>query len=196
LGDKIRLKAEVEEVIRESENILIKTRKGGIYKFDHVVFACHSDQAFHILNDPSNDEKYALESIPYKENKAVLHCDQAFMPQRKKCWSRMYCSMATHKSRIFLSTMDESTQNIDEKLPLFLTLNPSHEIEEKLVFDKHTFSHPIFGPSSDEGKKMVTHIQGKKNTWYCGAYLGNGFHEDGIRSASKVASAMGIPLPW
>ncbi len=198
LGDKIRLKEEVEEVIRESENILIKTRKGGIYKFDHVVFACHSDQAFHILNDPSNDEKYALESIPYKENKAVLHRDQAFMPQRKKCWSSWNVLLDGNQQEqdISLTYWMNRLQNIDKKLPLFLTLNPSHEIEEKFIFDKHTFSHPIFGPSSDEGKKMVTHIQGKKNTWYCGAYLGNGFHEDGIRSASKVASAMGVPLPW
>ena len=85
---------------------------------------------------------------------------------------------------------------IDEKLPIFLTLNPSHKIEEKFIFDRHTFSHPIFGPSSDEGKKILALIQGEKNTWYCGAYLGNGFHEDGIRSASEVASAMGVPLPW
>ncbi len=198
LGDKIRLKEEVEEVIRESEHILIKTHKGGIYKFDHVVFACHSDQAFHILKNASDDEKYALKSVPYKENKAVLHRDQAFMPQRKKCWSSWNVLLESNQQEqdISLTYWMNRLQNIDEKLPIFLTLNPSHEIEEKFIFDKHTFSHPIFGPSSDEGKKMVTHIQGKKNTWYCGAYLGNGFHEDGIRSASKVASAMGVPLPW
>lgn len=198
LHHNIRLNEEVEEVTRESDHVLIKTRKGGLHKFHHVIFACHSDQALHILKDSSDDEKCILKSIPYKKNKAVLHCDQAFMPKRKKCWSswNMLLDGNPQEQDISLTYWMNRLQNIDEKLPLFLTLNPSHEIEEKLVFDKHTFSHPVFGPSSDEGKKMVTHIQGKKNTWYCGAYLGNGFHEDGIRSASEVASAMGISLPW
>ena len=188
----------IVKVTRTSNLIYIETSQGRVYEFDHVVFACHSYQVLKILKDPSDKERQALMSIPYQKNEAYLHQDISFMPNLRKCWSSW--NVFTHgkgsQNSISLTYWMNRLQNIDENFPLFLTLNPPTEIRQECTLDRYEFSHPVFGFGSDEGKSLFKDLQGENNTWYCGAYLGDGFHEDGVRSAYEVVQKMGFPLPW
>ena len=87
-------------------------------------------------------------------------------------------------------------QGIDERYPLFLTLNPNREIAEDKIFDRHVFDHPVFDFGALAGQAALRQMQGQRNTWFCGAHLGHGFHEDGLVSAMRVAEALGAPAPW
>lgn len=198
LGSRIKLSEGVSEVRRTNQGILLITNQNHEYTFDQVVFACHSDQVLEILKGPSLNEQEALKAIPYHENRAILHRDHALMPHRKKCWSswNYLTDTSDQTSPISLTYWMNRLQNIDHNYPLFLTLNPTREIPEELIFDEHVFYHPVFGTESEKGKESLFRLQGAQNTWYCGAYLGNGFHEDGILSAYRVARAMGASLPW
>jgi len=160
--------------------------------FDHVILACHSDQALALLDRPTAEERAALSAIRYQDNHAFLHRDPAQMPHRRAAWSAWnYRSDGTGDgARLGVTYWMNRLQNIDPSDPLFLTLNPSRPIDEAAIYDSHTFRHPVFDRAALRGQAALHGLQGRNNTWFAGAYTRHGFHEDGFASARRIARAM------
>jgi predicted NAD/FAD-binding protein len=198
-ADRIRTGSGATRVTRGNGYVTVSDACSGEARYDEVVFACHADEALAILADPNEHERKALEAIRYQRNVAVLHKDSAFMPKSRRCWA----SWVYHADD---STLDEpavsltywmnSLQGIEKKYPLFVTLNPSRTIAPEHVFDRHVFMHPVFDFGAFEAQAALRSMQGRRNTWFCGAHLGHGFHEDGLTSAIRVAESLGARPPW
>lgn len=166
---------------------------GGVWeRFDEVVFATHSDDALHLLADPSPEERAALAAVRYQPNEMVLHCDESLMPQRRKVWSSwVYCEPKGPKpDRIALSYWMNSLQSIPQDDPMFVTLNATQPIREECIYDSATFRHPVYDMAALQAQQAVRTMNGARSTWFCGAWMRNGFHEDGFASAVDVAEAM------
>ena len=160
--------------------------------FDEVIFACHSDQALALLGSGATKaEATALGAIAYQPNRAVLHADPGQMPKRDACWSSWnYRSQA---GGIGVTYWMNRLQNIPEGDPLFITLNPTTEIVDHLIYDDVNFSHPVFDGPALRAQETLRGLQGQNSTWFAGAYNRHGFHEDGIASAMRVIRALNAP---
>ncbi len=185
-------------VERSRTGARVSDSAGNETAFDHVVFACHTDQALALLADPSDNERQALSAIRYQENLAILHKDPRFMPKRRRCWSawNYHAANGGKEPAVTLTYWMNKLQSIDESYPLFVTLNPSSPIADADIFDTTTFHHPVFDTAAIAAQKTLTEFQGERNTWFCGAYMRNGFHEDGLMSAMAVAEGLGARAPW
>jgi uncharacterized protein len=166
--------------------------------YDHVILACHADEARAMLVDADDKERRILGAFSYTENVAYLHRDEALMPKRKSCWASWIYLKESAKGEhaIAVSYWMNNLQGIDKKYPLFVTLNPITPPRDDKMFDVHTFTHPVFTKEAIAAQKEMPTIQGKRNTWFCGAYHRYGFHEDGLMSAVGVAKQLGAKIPW
>jgi len=189
-GVDVRLGAPVKAVHRRDQ-VEVTPVGGEAEMFDEVVFASHSDQALAMLADASTTERKNLSAVRYQPNEAVLHCDERMMPKRKKCWaSWVYCEAKDKTSdRIDLSYWMNSLQPIPHDDPLFVTLNSTRPIREELIYDTKTFHHPVYDLAALQAQKDIYATNGTNRTWFCGAWMKNGFHEDGLSSAVDVAEA-------
>ncbi|GGW26381.1 cyclopropane-fatty-acyl-phospholipid synthase [Gemmobacter lanyuensis] len=190
-GVQLRLGAGVAGV-RRSEGPQVRAYGGDWESFDEVVFALHSDDALRCLADPTPEERAALEAVGYQPNEAILHCDPSAMPKRRKCWSSwVYVeSQLPMTDRVSLTYWMNSLQGIPEEDPLFVTLNPAAPLREELIYDSVTFRHPVFDLEALAAQRAIRAMNGTRDTWFCGAWMRNGFHEDGIASAVEVVEAM------
>jgi predicted NAD/FAD-binding protein len=191
-GVDIRLNAAIEGVRRDAQGVEVKTRGGEWERFDEVVMATHSDDSLAMLTDPSAEEQAALGAILYQPNDVVLHADTTMMPKRKSAWaSWVYTEDAKVKSdRIDLTYWMNSLQSIPEDDPHFVTLNTKRTIREELIYDRVTLRHPVYDLAAWDAQGKVHAMNGTQNTWFCGAWLRNGFHEDGLATANEVADAI------
>jgi predicted NAD/FAD-binding protein len=191
-GSDIRLGAPVQSVSRSDDHVDVTPFGGVVETFDEVVFACHSDQALALLADPSEHEARSLGAVRYQANEAVLHADTAMMPKLKKCWaSWVYCEDAAKTSdKIDLTYWMNSLQPIPKNDPMFVTLNSTRTIREELIYDTATFHHPVFDAGALKAQASIAKTNGANRTWFCGAWMKNGFHEDGFSSAYDVAMSM------
>ena len=168
-------------------------------EYDQVIFASHADETLRLLGDVTDDERRILAAFTFQPNHAVLHRDPSFMPRRKRCWaSWVYHAegIAGNEPHIGVTYWMNLLQGIDPNYPLFVTLNPTHDIDRALVFDWHDFDHPVFTQEAIAAQALVPQLQGNKNSWFCGAWQRYGFHEDGISSAVYVAQQLGAEIPW
>ncbi len=188
----------VTKVQRTASGVLITDVSGAEHIHDHVVFACHSDQALGLLADAGDAEASALGAVKYQPNVAILHKDVQFMPKRRRCWAswNYHADGEGDETAISLTYWMNNLQNIDPAYPLFVTLNPTRAVDKAHVFDTHLFHHPVFDTAAIAAQKRLMHMQGQRNTWFCGAYMGHGFHEDGVVSAMAVAQRLGVLIPW
>ncbi|MEM8581841.1 MAG: FAD-dependent oxidoreductase [Pseudomonadota bacterium] len=191
-GVELRSAARVKGVQRVANGVLVRVEGGEWEAFDDVVFATHSDTTLSLLADSSEAERLALGAIKYQPNEVVLHADENLMPKRKTCWSSWnYCEEAGGaRDRIDLTYWMNSLQPIPKDDPLFVTLNSTRRIREELIYDTVTFSHPVYDLAAQNGRAAITSMQGMRNTWFCGAWMKNGFHEDGFASALEVADGI------
>lgn len=191
-GVDLRLGAPVAGVRRVEGGVMVRPQGGDWDMFDEVVFATHSDVTLRLLSDPSGPERMALGTVAYQPNDAVLHSDASLMPNSRKVWSSWsYVEpRGGPGDRVDLTYWMNSLQPIPMDDPLFVTLNTSRPIREELIHDTVTFRHPVFDLAALEAQKTIRAINGTNGTWFCGAWLRNGFHEDGIASAVEVASAI------
>ncbi|TCO69612.1 NAD(P)/FAD-dependent oxidoreductase [Rhodovulum euryhalinum] len=191
-GVEIRTGAPVEAVRRIEAGVEVRARGGDWELFDEVVLATHSDDSLALLADPSPEERAALGAVRYQPNDAVLHADTALMPKRRAAWaSWVYTEDRTrHSDRIDLTYWMNSLQPIPESDPLFVTLNSKREIREELIHDRVTFRHPVYDLAALDAQKRIRDMNGTNRTWFCGAWMRNGFHEDGLASAHDVVEAM------
>jgi hypothetical protein len=196
-GVDIRLGAPVAGVRRVPGMVEVRTHGGDWEHFDDVVFATHSDDTLALLSDPSPEERATLGAVGYQPNRAVLHADTAQMPKNRKCWaSWVYTEDAARTSdRIDLTYWMNSLQPIPQDDPLFVTLNATRTIREELIHDEVTFRHPVYDTAALAAQAAIRAMNGTRNTWFCGAWMKNGFHEDGLASAVEVVDAMAARPP-
>jgi predicted NAD/FAD-binding protein len=198
LGGRLRLDCGAAEIRRSPRGAAVRDVTGNVEDYDGVVLACHADEALAVLGDASQAERRALGAIGYRRNRAFLHKDPRFMPRRRRCWaSWVYHSDGRgDEPALTVTYWMNRLQSIDPSCPLFVTLNPSARIRDDDIFDEHVFDHPVFDAAAMAGQHAIASLQGLRSTWFCGAHLGYGFHEDGLVSAMNVAAALGAPAPW
>jgi len=163
--------------------------------FDKVIFATHSDQALALLNEPSDNERAVLEALPYQKNTAIVHTDESLMPKNKITWSSWnYLLSGDVKRPVTLTYNMNILQSLQAKPDFLVTLNSLNEINPSKIIKKIDYAHPLFTVDGINAQKKKSQISGHNNTYYCGAYWGNGFHEDGVNSALEVCKAFGVSL--
>ncbi|MBB3944625.1 putative NAD/FAD-binding protein [Rhizobium skierniewicense] len=194
------LNSQIEAIRRDNSGITLLDRSGQASHFDDVVIATHADQALLLLADADERERSLLGAFEYTRNAAVLHRDETLMPKRRNVWSAWnYLSEpnATGTEQLCVTYWMNRLQNIDEANPLFVTLNPSRPIDPAKLIRSFDYAHPLFDAKALEAQKQLWSLQGRRNTWFCGAHFGSGFHEDGLQSGLAVAEALGgVKRPW
>ena len=181
---KIRLNTPIQSVRRLKSSVRVKPLHQEEETFDYVFFACHSDQALKLLTDKTPDEQAILSSIPFQKNTIYLHHDAALMPKRKLAWAAWNYHVTTPAARQVAVTYNMNIlQNLQSIAPLLVTLNHSQNINPAKVIKRLSYMHPIYTLAGTEAQSRHAEISGKNRTGYCGAYWGNGFHEDGVVSA-------------
>lgn len=190
-GVELRLNTPVAGIKRADYGVYIRVVGGEWELFDEVVMATHSDQSLALLSDATPSEAAALGAVRYQPNEMVLHADAKMMPKSRKCWaSWAYVEPADGPAdRIDLTYWMNSLQPIPMDDPLFVTLNAASKIDPKLIYDSATFHHPVYDLAAIRAQGEVRAMNGAQNTWFCGAWMKNGFHEDGIGSAVDVVMA-------
>ena len=191
-GVDIRLGTKTKAVRRKAFGVEVMVEGGEWESFDDVVFATHSDDTLSLLSDASGVERSALSAIRYQPNRAILHNDPSAMPRRRKVWSSWSHveNGAGDDAPIALTYWMNSLQPIPHDDPLFVTLNDTGQIRDDAIFDETTFRHPVFDLDALAAQDTIRAINGQKSTWFCGAWMRNGFHEDGLASAHDVAQGL------
>ena len=186
-----RLATPVLGVRRDEEGVELRG-PGFTERFDHVVLACHSDQALAMLEDASERERDVLGAMRYQLNDTVLHTDARLLPKRRKAWAAWNAHVpADPAGACTVSYCMNLLQGIESPEPFIVTLNRSEAIDPDKVLRRMRYHHPIYDHAAVAAQKRKGEIQGRRRTWFAGAYWGWGFHEDGMRSAVDVASALG-----
>lgn len=189
----IRLEAEVTNIVRTEKGVAV-TANGVIEHFDQVVIATHSDQALAMLGDADADERDVLSAVRYLPNQVYLHRDPTLMPKRQQTWSAWnYLSHEGDKPSQPVMTVSywmNRLQSLPVDKPLFVTLNPARPPAPELTFGHYVYDHPQFDYTAMIAQEKLTQIQGTRNVWFCGAWTGFGFHEDGLQSAMRVSEAI------
>lgn len=187
-GVTLRKATPVRAVTRSDAAVTLHA-DGARESFDHVILACHADQALALLTDPSPDEAAALGAVRFQDNRAVLHADPAVMPRHRRCWSAWIYRADTLRSEraVGVTYWMNHLQSLPEDDPLFVTLNPGASIDPRRIYDETTFRHPVFDQAAIAAQSRLRGMQGMRQTWFAGAWLRHGFHEDGFASAARIA---------
>ena len=194
-ADRIRLKMPVEQVSRTSDGVMVKPRSEPVSHFDHVIFACHSDQALRMLTDPTPTARSVLSEFPYGRNIAVLHMDHRVLPKRRRAWASWnyhYSGRAANEATNSASVTYQMNllQGIRSKHVFNVTLNSDEQIDPAKVLRRIEYHHPIFTVRRAAAQGRHRELINVNRTSYCGAYWGNGFHEDGVVSAMRVCASL------
>lgn len=193
--ERVRLKTPVAWVKRDSEGVEIKALGGEIEHFDRVVIATHSDQALRLLLDPSERELDILGSFPYQENSTVLHTDASVLPRRRAAWASWnYYLPRGPQERATLTYHMNRLQGLSAPVEFCLTLNRDRDIDQARIIKKLIYHHPVYWREAPSAQKRWPEINGVNLTYFCGAYWGYGFHEDGVVSALQVCREFGKTL--
>ncbi|MCY7353634.1 MAG: FAD-dependent oxidoreductase [Lysobacter sp.] len=169
--------------------------------FDHVVLACHADQALAMLRDATPTERRILEAMPFQDNEVVLHTDARLLPKHRKAWAAWNAYVpapghaASEQAHCTVSYCMNLLQSLDAPEPIVVTLNRSAEIDPGRILRRLRYQHPLQTLASVAAQARKVEIQGQRNLWFAGAYWGYGFHEDGLRSAVEVAQGLGVAWP-
>lgn len=188
----IRLNAAVQGVRRNPLGVEVKTWGGEWERYDEVIFATHSDDTLAMLTDSDAQEQAALGAIRYQPNDITLHADTKIMPKRRSTWaSWVYTEeKGARADRIDLTYWMNSLQPIPMDDMHFVTLNTKRTIRQELIYDQVTMRHPVYDLAALAAQKDVVNFNGNRKTWFCGAWMGHGFHEDGLASAMDVVRAI------
>src|SRR5580698_4583708 len=198
--DQLRLGCAVTSIERTPHGVIVRDSHGRSDSYDHVVIASHSDQAIAMLSDADSRERAILGGIGYAPNTVYLHRDPRLMPKRRRAWASWnflrWRREGTTVNDVAVTYWMNPLQGIDDDKPLFVSLNPPFEPDPALTFGKYMCEHPQYNAEAFAAQKQLGEIQGRRHTWFCGAWTGYGFHEDGLRSALSVAEALGATAPW
>lgn len=197
-ADRFRLGNAAVSVRRVPGGVMVRGADGEETLFDQVILASHADQSLALLADADAAERGILGRFRYQPNEAVLHRDPALMPQRRAVWSSWnYLAEGEDYDReVAVTYWMNLLQGIAPACPLFVTLNPIRQPDPDKVFARISYSHPVFDGPAMQAQKELNRIQGTRGLWFCGAWGGYGFHEDGLKSGVAVARALGAEVPW
>jgi predicted NAD/FAD-binding protein len=198
--NRIRIGQPVMQVERHAETNTVTCADGSQENYDHVILACHADQALNLLANPTAEEQSTLGNIRYQANTAVLHTDISLLPDRKHAWAS-WNYLGTGKDNqnqmLCVTYLMNRLQGLATDTPVMVTLNPCKKIDPSKIIQSYDYEHPLFNIAAIQSQPKLWGLQGKQNTWFCGAYFGSGFHEDGIQAGLAVAEKLGgINRPW
>jgi predicted NAD/FAD-binding protein len=187
----IRLNCPVQRVERDAAGVLIHSAHGS-ERFDKVVFACHSDQALAMLAEPSTTEREILGALPYADNDVVLHTDTRLLPKRPLAWASWNYRLGGNGQQLAAVTYDMNIlQGIASDTTFCVSLNQTAAIDPQKILARYRYAHPQYSLAAVAAQARWEELHGVKHSYFCGAYWANGFHEDGVVSALRVASAFG-----
>ncbi len=193
---QIHVNTPVTKVTREPQGVRVHTA-GGAQEFDQVVFACHSDQALKILGDATPSERELLGAIEFQRNDTVLHTDASVLPNNPKAWAAWNVlrmrddSSKPTEPACTVSYCMNLLQDLRSEKPFIVTLNATQRIDPKEIIARMDYAHPVYTHAAVAAQQRWAEINGRDRTWFCGAWWGWGFHEDGLRSGVRVAEALG-----
>lgn len=193
-AERIRLSCPVSRVERDARGVTIHSAAGS-ERFDKVVFACHSDQALQMLAQPSAAEREILGALPYAENDVVLHTDINLLPKRPLAWASWNYRLGGDSTQMAAVTYDMNIlQGIDSETTFCVSLNQTAAIDPNKILARYRYAHPQYSLAGVAAQARWKELDGAEHTWFCGAYWASGFHEDGVVSGLRVASAFGETL--
>jgi predicted NAD/FAD-binding protein len=191
----LRLSSPIERVCRSEATVLLKPKGEGPERFDHVIFACHADQALALLASPTDVERALLGAFRYQSNEVVLHTDERLMPRRRRTWASWNYHLDDEEAPgAAVTYWMNRLQSIAGPTEFFVTLNRSGAIRPGHVLRTFRYAHPVFTPAAADAQARHADLIDRHRTSYCGAYWRNGFHEDGVVSAVRVAERLGASL--
>ena len=191
-SDRIYTGNPVKSVHRRANyGVTLEMADGQQHRFDQVVLACHSDQALAMLADPSTAESEILSAIPYQSNDVVLHTDTRLLPSNRKTWSSWNYALGQDSEKAVVTYNMNILQGIDAPETFCVTLNNTQAINPHKILGQFQYDHPVFSLAGMAAQQRWEEINGVADTWYCGAYWHNGFHEDGVVSALRIANLIG-----
>ncbi len=189
LGDSLHLGTGVRSVRRNADGVDVRTDDGTVRAYDRLVVATHADQALRLLEDPGNEELHALGGFAYQRNDAILHTDSSFLPHARRAHAAWNYRLADD-GRPTVTYHLNRLQGLDAHRDYCVTLN--EDVPDEHVIARFTYDHPQYTVSTLRAQQDILRISGQRNTWYAGAHLGNGFHEDGLASGVRAAEGLGI----
>lgn len=194
LGWRLRLNCPVTQIRRSGTHVIIIDDTGHTERFDEVILACHSDTALSLLGDADEEERRILGALRYLTNDVYLHCDPALMPRRRRAWSSWNVVIPPDRRtdkpegmRSGVTYWMNRLQGLDGTPPLFVSVNPARPPHAELTFDFQRMDHPRVDWRAIAARRALPAIQGRRRVWFCGAYTGSGFHEDGLLSGERAA---------
>lgn len=200
LKRSLRLGCAATSIARSMRGVVVRDSSGHAETYDHAVIAAHSDQALAMLEDASDAERKILGAIRFRPNDVYLHRDTSLMPRRKRAWASWnflrWPREGSSANDVSVTYWMNRLQDIDRGMPLFVSLNPPKTPNPELTFGRYLCDHPQYDRAAFDAQKHLSSIQGVNRTWFCGAWTGYGFHEDGLRSGLAVAEALGAEIPW
>lgn len=185
----------ITRIERHVDGVRIERRDGSTEEFAHVILAAHPDQALAALSDADAQERAALGMFRYEANTTYLHRDETYMPQNRRLWSS-WNYWADHNAKVCVTYWMNSLQNLPTLTSILVTLNPPAPPAADKIYAKIEYAHPVYTHDTLRGQELIHQLQGQRRTYYAGAWLGYGFHEDGLQSAVRVAAALGVTPPW
>lgn len=197
-ADQISTARPVRRIMRSTAGVELDLGDA-IQRFDHVVLATHADQALALLGDADARERRILVAFGYRRNEAVLHSDPSLMPRRRRVWSSWNYASESQAGGPALSITYwmNRLQGLPDAPPLFVTLNPIRQPDPSLVYRRDIYDHPVFDAAAGAAQARLWSLQGVRGSWFCGAYFGAGFHEDGLQAGLAVAEQLGgVRRPW
>lgn len=195
---EVRTGARVAGVRRDAAGAELRLAGGGRERFDQVVIATHGDTALSLLDDPTPEEKRLLGCFRYARNMVALHTDPVLMPKRRRAWSSWnHIGRRDQPGEGAVTYWMTRLQSLRDAPDLFVTLNPNKEIAADKLIRTEVYDHPLFDAGAIAAQMEFWDIQGVRRTWFCGSYLGHGFHEDALQSGLAVAEQLGgVRRPW
>ena len=193
--DRIRLSQPVEKLVRTTDGMIELVAAGcEPERFDHVILACHADEALELLGDPTPAEHEVLGSIRFQPNVATLHTGTAMLPRSRRAWSSWNYHVTVDERRLpTLTYWMNRLQSLESDHEICVTLNRHDELDPSTVLGRFEYSHPVYDPGTLAAQARRPEIQGRQNTWFVGAWWGYGFHEDGVASGDEVVASLADP---
>ncbi|MCX7893059.1 MAG: FAD-dependent oxidoreductase [Burkholderiales bacterium] len=192
----VRVATPVRGVRVAADGVAVATRHA-VERFDAVVLACHSDQALRLIDNPTAAERSVLARLRYQPNRAVLHTDTRLLPRRRRAWAAWnYLAGDGDERPVGVSYLLNRLQPLPFSRPVIVSMNPPREPDARDRIAEFAYDHPIFDGAAIAAQAELASIQGARGLWFCGAWAGYGFHEDGLKAGLAVANALGCAAPW